>query len=241
MSRRLILTLAVAPALALTPALPVSAQDATRPTTDGAAPDTVRVPTVAVFEFTTTALTGEDGTEVGRALAAMMTTELAARPAVRVVDRQQVRRLIETRQLALSGRMDEARAVELAKLLGAEYSVVGSVWLEPTRLRIDLRLLDTATGAIERASKQQGPRDEALDLVTAVADAFTRDLELPARSAAATPDPPAGAVLAYSRGLDYERRGMDARAAEMYRRALELFPRYEAAAAALRRVGGGLR
>ncbi|MDX1675183.1 MAG: CsgG/HfaB family protein [Longimicrobiales bacterium] len=241
MSRRLILILAVAPTLALISPLPAPAQDPSRPATDVPAPDTARVPTVAVFDFTTTALTGEDGTEVGRALAAMMTTELAARPAVRVVDRQQVRRLIETRQLALSGRMDEARAVELAKLLGAEYSVVGSVWLEPSRVRIDLRLLDTATGTVERASKQQGPRDEVLDLVTAVADAFTHDLELPARSGAAAPDPPAGAVLAYSRGLDYERRGMDGRAVEMYRRALELFPRYEAAAAALRRMGGGSR
>jgi hypothetical protein len=105
---------------------------------------------------------------------------------------------------------------------------------------VDLRLLDVATGTVERSSRQQGPRDEMLDLVTKLADDFTDGLELPARVAEA-PDAPPAAVLLYSRGLDYERRGELDRAAAMYRRALELFPQHEAAAAALERVGGGGR
>ena len=206
-----------------------------------AAQDTARVPTIAVFDFNATSLTGEDGAAVGRALASMMTTELAERPEVAVVDRQEIQKLIETRQLALSGRVDESRAVELAKLLGADYSVVGTVWLEPDRVRIDLRLLDTYSSAVEKASKQQGSRDNVLDLVTAMANEFTTGLELPARVTAARVDPPVDAVLAYSRGLDYERRGMSERAAEMYRKTLELFPGHERARTALERVEGGDR
>lgn len=217
--------------LALTLLLPVAA----------AAQEAAPVPTIAVFDFNAFSLTGEDAEAVGRGLATMITTELAERPRVHVVDRQQIQQLIESRQLALSGRMDESRALELGKLLGAEYIVVGNVALEPERARIDLRLLDVASGTVEKASRQQGSRDDMLDLVTALADDFTDGLDLPARVAADAVEPPVEAVLAYSRGLDYERRGQDDRAADMYRRALELFPRHEAAAAALERVEGGER
>jgi TolB-like protein len=199
-----------------------------------------RVPTIAVFDFNAFSLTGEDADAVGRGLASMITTELADRPVVNVVDRQQIEQLIQTRQLALSGRMDESRAVELAQVLGADYLVIGTVALEPERVRIDLRLLDAASGTVERSSRQQGQRDAMLDLVTALTDDFLDGLELPARVADA-PDPPVEAVLAYSRGLAYEEQGLEGRAAEMYRRALELFPRHEAAAAALERVEGGSR
>lgn len=196
------------------------------------------VPTVAVIGFNAVSITGEDAEPAGRALADMITTELADRPEVNVVDRQQIQQLIETRQLALSGRMDQDRALELGALLGAQYIVVGTLWLEPGRARVDLRLLDVATGAVERSSRQQGPRDEMLDLVAKLADDFTDGLEVPARVAQAA-EPPVDAILAYSRGLDYERQGRLDRAADMYRRALELFPQHKAAAAALDRVEGG--
>lgn len=198
------------------------------------------VPTIAVLDFNAFSLTpGEDAASVGRGLAAMIATELAERPAVRVIDRQQVEELIQKRQLGLSGRLDESQAVQLGQLLGAQYVVVGNVALEPRRARIDLRLLDVATGTIERADRRQGSRDEFLALVEEIADAFTKDLRLPpAAVSTAVLAIPAEAALAYSRGLDYERRGMTERAATMYRQALELFPRHEDAAAALRRVTG---
>ena len=229
MSRRLATALALGlflPATTLDPA-PAAAQDSTR------------VPTIAVFDFNAFSLTGEDAEAVGRGLA--IATELTERPEVNVVDRQRIQQLIETRQLALSGRMDESRALELGKLLGAEYIVVGNVALEPERARIDLRLLDVASGTVEKATRQQGSRDNMLDLVTALADEFTADLDLPARVAAEAMDPPVEAILAYSRGLDYEQRGMAEQAAAMYRRALELFPRHQGARAALERVEGGDR
>ncbi len=206
-----------------------------------AAAQDARVPTIAVFDFNVFSLTGEDADAVGRGLASMITTELADRPVVKVVDRQQIEQLIQTRQLALSGRMDESRAVELARVLGADYLVIGTVALEPERVRIDLRLLDAASGTVEKASRQQGRRDAMLDLVTALTDDFLDGIELPARVAGHVAEPPVEAILAYSRGLAYEEQGLEGRAAEMYRRALELFPRHEAAAAALERVEGGSR
>jgi len=194
------------------------------------------VPTVAVIDLRATSLMGEDVEAVGSSLASMITTELSTRPEVKVVDRQRVRELIETRQLAATGRMDDEDAVRLGKLLGADYIVVGTVWVEEKTARIDLRLLDTYTSAIKKASKRQGDRSDFLGVVTALADDFTQGLATRVRVAAAPVDTPVAAVLAYSRGLDYERRQLSERAAEMYRKALELFPAHEAAATALRRV-----
>ena len=195
------------------------------------------VPTIAVMDFNAFSLMpGEDAASVGRGLASMIATELATRPTVRVVDRQQLEELVQKRQLSMSGRMEDSQALQLGQLLGAQYVVVGNVALEPTRARIDLRLLNVSTGVIERADRRQGSRDDFLELVTRIADAFTEDLRLPVVAAVVDVAIPAGAALAYSRGLDYERRGETARAVEMYRKALELFPRHEAAASALERV-----
>lgn len=222
--------LAVALGVALATPVALGAQGGTQ-----AAP----VPTVAVFDFNAFSLApGEDAAAVGRGLASMIATELANRPQVRVVDRQQIEDLIRRRQLNLSGRVDDAQALQLGQLLGAEYIVVGNVALEPKRARIDLRLLDVATGAIEKADRRQGSRDDFLALVTEIADGFTSGLKLPARVAQAQVTVPVEAVLAYSRGLDYEQRGMADRAAEMFRKALEVFPGHEHARAALERVTG---
>lgn len=209
-----------------------------------AAAQEAEVPTVAVLDFTATSLSpGFDGEAVGSGLAAMITTELANRPEVQVVDRQRIRELIETRQLAATGRMDADDAIRLGQLLGAQYIVIGHVWVQGDQARLDLRLLDTFTGATEKASKRTGDPDDFLAVVAAVADDFTDGLEGRVRVAEAQVEPPAEAVLAYSRGLNYERRRMTDRAVEMYRKALELFPEHEAAAAALRRVSarGGSR
>jgi hypothetical protein len=62
------------------------------------------------------------------------------------------------------------------------------------------------------------------------------DLHVPERPTIVELQIPVAASLAYSRGLDYERRGQRGRAAEMYRHALEVFPQHPNAQAALDRV-----
>lgn len=196
-----------------------------------------QTPTIAVFDFNAFSLNmSEDAGAIGRGLATMIATELASRPQVQVVDRQEIDRLVESRQVALSGRMDDGQAVQLGQLLGAQYVVVGNVALQRDQARIDLRLLNVESGAVEKADRRQGSRDDFLSMVEDIADTFTSDLRLPARVADAEQEVPVAAALAYSRGLDYERRGMNDQAAAMFRRALEIYPDHQAAAAALGRV-----
>jgi TolB-like protein len=195
-------------------------------------------PTVAVLDFEASTVTLEDASAVGRSLAAMIATELAGRPQVRVIERDEVERLIQQRQIVLSGRGGDEAALQLGQMLGAQYVVAGNVFLEARRARIDIRILDVETGAIAHATKRTGRRDEFLSIVEALATEFTRDLrDLPPR-AAAVASIPVHATLAYSRGLDYEKRGQPDRAREMFARALELHPQHTGAAEAMARLRG---
>lgn len=195
------------------------------------------VPTVAVLDLNAFSVSLEDASAVGRGLAAMITTELSERPEVRIVDRQQIEEVLRRQQVSVgaTGVADDA-ALQIGRLLGAHYIVTGNAALDPRRARLDLRMIDVETGGIVKSVKETGERDDLLNLAERVAALLATDLRVPERTTVVELQIPAAASLAYSRGLDYERRGSRDRAAAMFRRALELFAQHPDAQAALERV-----
>lgn len=194
-------------------------------------------PTVAVLDFSAAAIaTSADAAAIGRSLADMIMSELSSRPVVRLIERQALDELVKKRQLALSGRISDEQAVELGQLLGANYMVTGNVFLQKDMARLDIRLLDVESGEVYRSSKKSGKQEDFLSLVEQLADEFTTNLRVPRRVIVAEATAPVEAVLAYSRGLDYERRGRRAEAKAMFDKTLQLFPQHREAQAALQRV-----
>lgn len=195
------------------------------------------VPTVAVIGIGAFSVTLEDATALGRGLEDMITTELADRPEVRTVDRLAIEEVLRRQQVSVgaTGISDEA-AIQIGRLLGANFIVRGNAALDRTTARLDLRMIDVETSAVVKSVKERGDREELLDLAERIAELLVTDLELPERPATLTVQIPVAASLAYSRGLDYERRGRRDRAEEMYRRTLEVFPQHPHAQAALDRV-----
>ena len=196
-----------------------------------------QVPTVAVLDLNAFSVSLEDASAVGRGIAAMITTELSERPEVRIVDRQQIEEVLRRQQVSVgaTGVADDA-AMQIGRLLGAHYIVTGNVALDPRRARLDLRMIDVETGGIVKSVKEPGDRDDLLALAERIADLLVTDLRVPERPTVVELQIPVAASLAYSRGLDYERRGQRGRAADMYRRALEVFPQHPNAQSALDRV-----
>lgn len=196
-----------------------------------------QVPTVGVMDLGAFSVTLEDASAVGRGLAAMITTELSDRPEVRIVDRQQIEEVLRRQQVSVgaTGVSDDA-AMQIGRLLGANYIVTGNAALDRQRARLDLRLIDVETGGIVKSVKETGDREDLLGLAERIADLLVTDLRLPERPTVVELQVPVAASLAYSRGLDYERRGRRDRAADMYRQALQLFPQHPNAQAALDRV-----
>src|SRR5262245_7660699 len=84
-------------------------------------------PGVAVLQFDNGGSYGQDkenfeALQVG--LQQMLVTELSANPALRVVDRREINKLISEQDLGATGRVDQSTAAKLGKLVGARYMIM---------------------------------------------------------------------------------------------------------------------
>lgn len=199
------------------------------------------VPTIAVMDFNGFML-GDGGNSVnlGKAVSAMLVTEFSGRTGIEVVERKALNDLLQEQRLALSGRVDESSAIEIGKLLGAQYMFYGQVASIADNLRVDIRAVDVETSEIVSVLKKMDKTSELLAVIVSMADDFTQELNLVAPSDRPDVEPiPVAAIIAFSRAVDYEDKGETAQAIEQYNAALEIHPDYLDAQRALTRLGGG--
>lgn len=221
--------LVLLPALALLPAW-AGAQEAD-------------LPTLAVLDLKDGGSMGpdvQDLSNLGAGLAMMLTTEMMRNPRAAMVERDQIKQLIEEQGLTLSGVVDPETAIEVGKLVGAHYMLFGTYTDVMSRLRVDVRIVDVETGRLRQAKEVTKAREDVFETVAELAELIFEDLELePAEVLPPREPPPATAVIFFSKGIGYEDRGETDQALAMYRRALELFPAYQEAQERIDRLGGG--
>lgn len=199
------------------------------------------LPTVAVLDFTGLMI-GEGGNSapLGKAISAMLVTELSGRPGMRVIERAQLQDILQEQRLSLSGRVDESTAIEVGRMLGAQYVIKGQATSVANMLRMDMQAVDVETSEVREVQKLTGATDELLTLVVRIADLFTSQLELePPSNRPDVQEIPVQATIEFSRGVDYEDRGEVEQALEHYRAALEIAPGHRDAQAAVARLTGG--
>ncbi len=216
-------------------AVALAVQDAPAQATGGDAP------TVAVLDFTGFML-GEAGNSVnlGKAVSAMLVSEFSGRDGMRVIERAQLQALLTEQRLALSGRVEESSAVEVGKLLGAQYVFHGQVASIADNLRIDIRAVDVETSEVVAVLKKMDKTAELLSVIVWVADEFSSQLDLTSPSERPAIEPiPVRATIEFSRAVDFEDKGDNAKAIEHYQAALEIYPNHRDAQRALERLGGG--
>jgi TolB-like protein len=188
----------------------------------------------------------EDFDALRGGIAAVLIEELAANPAVRVVDRAITNQIIGEQNLARDGRVDAATAARIGRLVGARYMVTGSFIDAYGDFRVTARIIDVETGEIVKVvSNDESMRDrrQMFKIFQNVATKLMAGVNLPAlprqvAQAAERRNIPTDALTFYSRALLYEDRGDKPRAADYYRRATQAFPGYAQAEEGLRRVGG---
>jgi len=78
-----------------------------------------------------------------------MRTELVGTRNYRIVERAQIQKALEEQRLQMSGAVDDESAVELGKLVGADFIVVGSVVKIGSSYTINSRMIDVKTGVVE--------------------------------------------------------------------------------------------
>jgi tetratricopeptide (TPR) repeat protein len=171
----------------------------------------------------------------------MLISELAQNPSVRVVEREDVQRLLDEQNLGTSGRVDPQTAAKVGKLVGARYVVLGTFLDFYGDFRVDARLVNVETSEIVKVESDRMQRDHLYDIIRAVATRLMRDANLPPLSKQASDQRmsrqvPTEALTFYSRALLYQDRGQRDKAVDMYQRAIAIFPEYAEAAEGLKRL-----
>lgn len=200
-------------------------------------------PGIAVMPFSNGGSYGqekEDYDALERGMAGMLISELAANPALRVVERDNIQRLVDEQNLGASGRVDDQTAAKIGKLVGARYAVMGSFIDLYGDFRIDVRVVNVETSEIVKTEKLTMQREHLFDLVRDLATALNKDLNLPPLSRQASEQRmsrqvPTEALTYYSRALLYHDRGQKQKAIEMFEQAISVFPDYTEAREGLRR------
>ncbi len=197
------------------------------------------VPTVAVLDFTGLMLgSAGNSAPLGKAVSSMLITELLGNPGLQVIERYQLQDILMEQKLALSGRVDESTAVEIGKMVGAQYMIYGQVTSIAEQLRMDMRVVDVETSEVLAAQKMTDKTSELLAVVVSMAESFMEELDLEPPSSGRDQEPiPVGATIEFSRAVDFEDKGDVDKALEHYRKALELHPSHRAAQQAVERLG----
>jgi len=201
-------------------------------------------PGIAVLPFNNGGSYGqqkEDFDALERGIAGMMISELSSNPAARVVERQEIQRLVDEQNLGAQGRVEASSAAKIGKLVGARYTVFGTFVDFYGDFRVDVRLVNTETGEIVKTESERMQRDHLFDIIRNVAARLMKDANLPALPRQAsdqrmTRQVPTEALTYYSRALLYQDRGQNDKAKEMFSKALAIFPEYAEAADGLQKV-----
>jgi len=192
-------------------------------------------PGIAVFPFANGGSYGqskEDFDALERGIAGMMISELAQNPAARVVEREQIQRLLDEQNLGTQGRVDPQTAAKVGKVVGARYVILGNFIDFYGDFRVDIRLVNTETSEIVKTESDRQQREHLFDIIRNVAARLMKDANLPALQRAASNEQrmnrqvPTEALTYYSRALLYQDRGQKDKAVEMFNRALAIFPDY---------------
>ncbi|HET9385518.1 MAG TPA: CsgG/HfaB family protein [Gemmatimonadales bacterium] len=204
-------------------------------------------PGIAVFPFANGGSYGqgkEDFDALERGIAGMMISELAQNPAARVVEREQVQRLIDEQNLGAQGRVDPQTAAKVGKLVGARYVILGNFIDFYGDFRVDIRLVNTETSEIVKTESDRQQREHLFDIIRNVSTRLMKDVNLPALQRNASNEQrmsrqiPTDALTFYSRALLYQDRGQKDKAIDMFNRAISAFPDYAEAKDGLQRVQG---
>lgn len=99
---------------------------------------------------------------VSKVLSDLLSADLAEVLPMKLVDRQHLQAILQERVMALAGLTTRARALQSGKMVGADYIVVGSLLQFGGSARLDLQVLDVASGAVVTTASETTAPSELL-------------------------------------------------------------------------------
>lgn len=122
------------------------------------------IKTIAIMEFADVrqAKEKEDYDNPSMIIQEKMISSLVNQGFFRVIDRQQLEKVIAEQKLQMSGIVDNNSAVEIGKILGADGIMVGSITeygrtiYPKVRLTVNVRVIEVKTGLVKWATEIKG-------------------------------------------------------------------------------------
>jgi len=201
-------------------------------------------PTVAIMYFNNNVFTKDahDYDGLTKGVPDFLISEMASNPNIRVIERDQVQKLIDEQKLTSGGQVDRETAVKVGKLLGAQHMIFGGFMTDfKGNFRIDARAVNVETGAIEFTDRVQDHADNVLALIGQLAGRLNSGLRLgtPTRTGDAGTRLPMRVAVLYGKALDMADKGDKAKAVELFGAVLREFPDYTPARSGLSKVKPG--
>jgi len=204
-------------------------------------------PGIAVLPFENGGSYGQDKENfeaLQKGIPAMLISELSKNPGARLVDRSQTQEILKEQDLGKEGRVDANTAAKVGKLVGARYVIMGSFIDFYGKFRVDARIVNVETSEIMKVVTNDPSlqkREDLFKIIQSVSDKIMTDTKLPplpsdVAKASKSRVVPTEALTYYSRALLYQDRGDNAKAAEYYKRAIDVFPDYAEAQEGLKKV-----
>lgn len=203
-------------------------------------------PTVAVMYFTNGAIGAahEELEPLRKGIADMLVTELAANPRIRVVERDQLQKLLDEQSLGRTDNIDPETAVRIGRVLGAGHMIFGTYVTDfRNNMRLDVRAVDVETSRIVYTETVTDKTDNFMAMISRIAEKANAGMKLPemprqARDASSDRARrlPFQVAMLYSRAIAEQDRGNTAGAVQLYRAVIEKFPEYEPAERALKKL-----
>lgn len=122
------------------------------------------IKTIAIMEFTDARQAKEKETYDNPSIIIQekMISSLVNQGFFRVIERQQLEKVITEQKLQISGLIDNSSAVEIGKMLGADGIMVGSITeygrtiYPKARLTVNVRVIEVKTGLVKWAKEIKG-------------------------------------------------------------------------------------
>lgn len=219
-------------------AMPLLAQDDTRPT-------------VAVLPFVNSAIGAaqQELAPLSKGIADLLIIELSQNPGIRLVERENIEAILNEQNLARDGRVDDATAARIGRLLGAKHIITGSFVTDRSgTMVVTLKSIDVETSRIAWTHMDRDQSDNFLSLVSKVGRATNAGLKLPELTPAARQTSeartqaqarvPFRAVMMYSRAISAQDAGNRQEALTLFNQVVSEFPEFEDAKKARERLQG---
>lgn len=164
--------------------------------------------TLAVMDFRNYAMSDHERYDPMQwGLSSMMIEQLSGATDLQLIDRENIQWLLRELDLqAEPGRVDQATAVQMGRLLGAHAMVFGGLYVQGKNLRLSARVVKVETGEILLGESVEGREKDFFELLNQLSLRVAQALNSTATTAALSPETETrslDAMLSYSQGLAF--------------------------------------